>query len=256
MLRRTTLWSLAVVALLLALWELGCRTGTLPSTGFVPLGEIASGLAEAVTEGDFWNALRDSLLSWFAGLAICLAIGVPLGALLGWSDALYRSVRMVLEMVRSTPPVVLIPFVLLFFGPSQEMKVVLVVLGAVWPVLIQSMYGVRDVDGVLVQTARSYRVRRARFFGAIVMPSILPYVITGARVSAVMALLLTIGSEMVTSAPGLGREIFDAQSNNDLAGMYALIVVAGILGMVLNTSFSTLERKALGWHPSQREVQA
>ncbi|UUZ61836.1 ABC transporter permease subunit [Nocardioides sp. B-3] len=86
------------------------------------------------------------------------------------------------------------------------------------------------------------------------MPTISPYPVTGARVSAVLALLLTIGSEMVTSAPGLGRAIFDAQTNNDLAGMYALIVVAGVLGLAVNSVFFFIERKALAWHPSQRPV--
>jgi ABC-type nitrate/sulfonate/bicarbonate transport system permease component len=246
----------ALVVGLLAMWELLVRTGVLPASGFVPLRGITSALGDQVTTGAFWTALKDSLTSWLVGLAICIAIGVPFGALLGWRDGIYRSVRLVLEFLRSTPPVVLIPFVLLFLGPSQEMKICLVVLGGVWPILIQSMYGVHGVEGTLVHTARAYRIRGLRFFNSILMPTISPYLVTGARVSAVLALLLTIGSEMVTSAPGLGRAIFDAQTNNDLAGMYALIVVAGVIGLLVNTVFSVIERRVLSWHPSQRSPAA
>lgn len=245
---------LALVVLLLASWDLLVRTGVLPASGAVRLSGIAGALGDVVFTAALWTAVGDSLTSWLVGLAVCVLVGVPLGALLGWRDGVYRSVRLVLEFVRATPPVVLIPFVLLFFGPSQEMKIFLVVLGGVWPILIQSMYGVHDLEGTLVHTARAYRIRGPRFFASVLMPTVLPYLLTGARVSAVLGLLLTIGSEMVTSAPGLGRAIFDAQTSNDLAGMYALVVVAGVIGLLVNTVFTVIERKVLSWHPSQRPV--
>lgn len=233
-------------------WELLTRLRILDNPAFVPASDIVRALWDVLWTKVLWTALGDTLTSWLVGLVLCVAIGVPLGVLFGWRASVYRSVRFLVEFFRSTPPVVLIPFVLLFFGPTQEMKIVLVVAGAVWPILIQTMYGVHDVDGTLLQTSKAYRIGGWRFVAQVLMPSVSPYVITGARVTAVLALLLAIGSEMVTSAPGLGREILMAQSGGSMGLMYALIVIAGLLGMALNFAFSKLERKVLAWHPSQR----
>lgn len=178
-----------------------------------------------------------------------------MGALFGSRAGVYSSVRFTVEFLRAMPPVVLIPFMLLFFGPTQEMKIILVVLGAIWPLLVQTMYGVHDIDPVVNQTAKVYRVRGRHLVVRVVLPSVTPYIMTGVRVSGVLALLLTIGSEMITSAAGLGRQIIYAQLSSSMSTMYAYIVIAGVLGVLFNVACGAAEQRVLAWHPSVRGEQ-
>ena len=247
---------LGLVVGLVVIWEGLTRSGLVSSPAVVPGSEVLRTAFDVVGEAATWTALGQTLISWFTGLALCALIGVPVGALLGSRKTVYATVRVVLEFLRATPPVVVIPFVLLFFGPTQEMKIVLIVLGAVWPLLVQTMYGVHDLDPVMIETARAYRMRGWPFARSVALPGVLPYVITGARISAVLALLLAIGSEMITSAPGLGREILFAQTNGATRVLYGLILIAGLLGITLNMGFARFEKWALHWHPSQRTAHS
>lgn len=244
----------ALALLTLAGWEFLIRSGALSNPALVPVSDTAVSLLGHLVNPELWAALAQTALSWLIGVSLCLAIGAPLGAFLGSRPSIYATARFTLEFLRATPPVVLIPFMLLLLGPTQEMKVVLIVLGAVWPLLVQTMYGVHDMDPVAVETARVYRIRRLVFVSWFVAPSITPYIMTGMRVSGMLALLLSIGSEMITSAPGLGRQILYAQSNGAMDAMYALIVVAGVMGVTFNALCNVAERRILKWHPSQRGV--
>lgn len=237
---------------LLVLWEWVVRSGLVSNSALVPTSEVLSSLRSILGQSQFWSALWQTLISWSIGLALCVIIGVPLGALFGSRAGLYSTVRFTLEFLRATPPVVLIPFMLLFFGPTQEMKIFLITLGAVWPMLIQAMYGVHDIDPVVSETTKLYRVRGRHLVGRVVLPSVTPYLMTGLRVAGVLALLLAIGSEMITSAAGLGRQIIYAQTTGAMNIMYAYIVIAGILGILFNILCTVLDRTVLHWHPSMR----
>jgi ABC-type nitrate/sulfonate/bicarbonate transport system permease component len=239
----------------LVLWELITRLGLIESSAIVPTSEVLQSLGSVLMLPDLWSALWETLISWGIGLALCVVIGVSLGALLGSRSGVYSTVRLTLEFLRAMPPVVLIPFVLLFFGPTQEMKIILITLGAVWPLLIQVMYGVHDVDPVVSETARLYRVHGRHWVTKVILRSVTPYIMTGLRVSGVLALLLAIGSEMITSAAGLGRQIIFAQTTGAMATMYAYIVIAGVLGVGFNVLIAFADKHVLYWHPSMRGEQ-
>jgi len=239
----------------LLVWEAVTQLGVVTNSALVPTSEILESLASVVVQGTTWAALGQTILSWAVGLGICIIVGVPLGALFGSRAGIYSTVRFTVEFLRATPPVVLIPFMLLFFGPTQEMKIILVVLGSIWPLIIQAMYGVHDIDPVVMETAKVYRVRGRLLAFKVVLPSITPYVMTGVRVAGVLALLLTIGAEMITSANGVGRQILYAQSASAMDRMYAYIVIAGVLGIVFNMLVAFADRRVMSWHPSLRGEQ-
>jgi ABC-type nitrate/sulfonate/bicarbonate transport system permease component len=119
-------------------------------------------------------------------------------------------------------------------------------------VLIQVLYGVADVDQVAMQTAKSYGFSRAQLVKDVVFPTMLPYLMTGIRLAASVALVLAITAELIIGAPGLGREIALAQSGGAISGMYALIVATGLLGLVINLVMRQIEKRVLNWHPSVR----
>nr|WP_245159047.1 ABC transporter permease subunit [Blastococcus sp. TF02A_35] len=157
-----------------------------------------------------------------------------------------------IEFLRPIPSVALIPIAVLLYGSQLESKLLLVVYASFWQVLVQVLYGVQDVDPVAQDTARAYGLGRWARVRYLTWPTALPYVMTGLRLAAAVALILAVTSELVIGNPGLGKSIAAAQSSAAYPTTYALVVVTGILGVLVNVVFRAVERRALSWHPSQR----
>jgi ABC-type nitrate/sulfonate/bicarbonate transport system permease component len=245
---------LAAVAVLLVLWELVVRVGIVAETNIPPASAALSELLNQFGDGAFWSAVGSTLEGWAAGLGIAIALGVPLGLLIGSSRWAYRGLRVPIEFLRPIPSVALIPLAVLIYGQGLQSKVFLAAFASFWPLLIQTIYGVQDVDPVATDTARSFGLGRLERMWRVTVPSAVPYIATGIRISSAVALILAVTAELVIGAAGLGREINVARSGGNLDVMYALIVATGLLGWLLNLATSAGERRVLHWHPSQRGV--
>jgi ABC-type nitrate/sulfonate/bicarbonate transport system permease component len=245
---------LAAVAVLLVLWELVVRVGIVAETNIPPASAALSELLNQFGDGAFWSAVGSTLEGWAAGLGIAIALGVPLGLLIGSSRWAYRGLRVPIEFLRPIPSVALIPLAVLIYGQGLQSKVFLAAFASFWPLLIQTIYGVQDVDPVATDTARSFGLGRLERMWRVTVPSAVPYIATGVRISSAVALILAVTAELVIGAAGLGREINVARSGGNLDVMYALIVATGLLGWLLNLATSAGERRVLHWHPSQRGV--
>ncbi len=245
---------LAAVALLLVLWELVVRVGIVAESNIPPASAALSELVNQFGDGAFWSAVGSTLEGWAAGLGIAIALGVPLGLLIGSSRWAYRGLRVPIEFLRPIPSVALIPLAVLIYGQGLQSKIFLAAFASFWPLLIQTIYGVQDVDPVATDTARSFGLGRGERMWRVTVPSAVPYIATGIRISSAVALILAVTAELVIGAAGLGREINVARSGGNLDVMYALIVATGLLGWVLNLATSAGERRVLHWHPSQRGV--
>jgi ABC-type nitrate/sulfonate/bicarbonate transport system permease component len=166
-----------------------------------------------------------------------------------WLRALTAST---IEFLRPIPSVALIPLVAVLYGSERTSTVILVVYASFWQVLLQALHGVTDVDPIARETANSYRISRLRQARYLVWPTTLPYAMTGVRLAASVALILTVTGELVIGTPGLGNEIGNAQGIA-VADMYALVLVTGVIGVVANVVTRTTERRVLAWHPSARK---
>jgi ABC-type nitrate/sulfonate/bicarbonate transport system permease component len=202
---------------------------------------------------EFWFAFQQTVVGWVVGVAIAVVLGVPVGMFLGRIHFAYISTRLLIDFLRTIPSVAVIPLITLLFGATVEMKVILVVYGAFWPLVLQMIYGVRDTDKVLVDTMRSYRVPKWRAAAWVLFPSSLPYLITGIRISIVVGLLLAVSAEILGSAPGIGLELALAQTGGDLSLTYAYIVFIGLVGVVVDLLLRWGSRRLLFWHASVRE---
>lgn len=247
---------LAAVAGALLLWELLTRTGILPQRYLPPMTETAAELFTLLGTSAFWMAVWNTLQGWGIGLGIAVSLAIPIGILIGASRLLYRATRAIVEFLRPIPSVALIPLAVLIYGTGLQSKVFLVTFAAFWPLLIQTLYGVQDVDPVATDTARAYGLGRFEQLWRIKLPSAVPYIVTGFRISSAVALILAVTAELVIGAAGLGREINVARSGGALEIMYALIIATGVLGLLLNIVATTGEKRVLHWHPSQRESAA
>jgi ABC-type nitrate/sulfonate/bicarbonate transport system permease component len=242
------------IAAALALWELVTRTGLLPEQHIPPMTETVGRLFELFGESGFWTATWNTLQGWALGLGIAAALAIPIGIVVGSSAVLYRSLRFVIEFLRPIPSVALIPLAVLVYGVGLQSKVFLAAFASFWPLFVQSLYGVRDVDPVATDTARSFGLGRFERLWRIKLPSAVPYIATGIRISSSVALILSVTAELVIGSAGLGRAINVARSGGAVDLMYALIIATGILGWLLNLLAARVERRVLFWHPSHRVV--
>lgn len=242
----------AGLAAFLALGEAVPRLGLVKEAYFPPTSRIVQALADEVTDPAFWSALGDTLTGWALGLAIAVCAGVVAGVVVAVVPYLREATASTIEFLRPIPSVALIPLAVLLYGTELKSVLLLVVYASFWQVLIQTLYGVQDVDPVAEETARSYGLGTWARVRHVLWPTALPYVMTGVRLAAAVALILAITAELVIGAPGLGQQIAVAQTSQAVPQMYALIVVAGLLGLLINVGARTVERRALAWHQSVR----
>ncbi len=179
-----------------------------------------------------------------------MAVGTAIGLVRNLADYLSPAT----EFVRAVPPPALIPPFLVVLGLGSQMKVALIAVGVVWPILLNTIDGVRTVDPVLVDTGRAFCTRRVRRLAFIVLPSAAPRIFAGLRVSLSLALILMVISEMVAATGGIGFTILQAERGFAITEMWAGIVLLGVLGYVLNTLLLA-ERRLLAWHRGARGNQ-
>ncbi|WP_167148668.1 ABC transporter permease [Lysinibacter cavernae] len=231
---------------------------TIPTIGIVnpkffpPLSEILQALMVQFSRPEFWSAFGSTILGWLLGLAIATALGVILGILLASVPVLGKLMHSTIEFLRPIPSVALVPLAVLLFGTTMNATLLLVIYASLWQVLFQVMYGVKDVDPVAIDTAKSYRLSTWTTIRRVIWPSITPYVIIGVRLAAAVALVLEITGELVIGSPGIGKLIVTAQSSGATASMYSLVLIAALLGVVVNIGARTAEQKLLFWHASIR----
>ena len=246
----------AATVLALALWQLAVVSGVVSAAAVAAPTNIVRAAGSLVASHVFGAALLETIASWAQGLLVSLLIAVPIGLVLGSSDLAYRMSRFTIDFLRTIPPVALIPLVLLVYGATPKMAFVLIVFGSTWPVLLQAMYGVHQVDPAARDVARAYRLRRRDRIRFLIVPSAAPFIATGIRLAATISLLLAIGAELLGGAPGIGASITLQEQNGDIPGMWVYVVPAAALGVIVNLALIGLERRILTWHPAQRSMVA
>ncbi len=240
------------IASALAFWELISRTGAISQRDLPAMSTSFRELWSMMQTAHFWWSFADTVRGWALGLGIATVLAVPLGILLGSSDFASSAFRVPIEFLRPIPSAALIPVLFLTLGTNLKSEVFLAAFGAFWPLLVQTMYGVRDVDPVALETARSFGVGPLERLYRITLPSAVPYIATGLRISSTVALILAFTAELFMGTRGLGQDMNYAQSYGLEEQIYALALATGFLGVAIHILFTTIERRALRWHPSQR----
>jgi ABC-type nitrate/sulfonate/bicarbonate transport system permease component len=244
------------IAAALGLWELVVRTGQISEQDLPTMSATVRELWSMMETRDFWVAFGETVRGWALGLGIATALAVPIGILLGSSSFAASAFRVPIEFLRPIPSAALIPLLFLTLGTTLKSEVFLATFGAFWPLLVQTMYGVRDVDPVAIDTARSFGVGRFERLYRITLPSSVPYIATGLRISSAVALILAFTAELFMGTGGLGQQMNFADSFGLYEQVYALALATGFLGIAIHFATAAFERWALRWHPSQRTERA
>jgi ABC-type nitrate/sulfonate/bicarbonate transport system permease component len=250
---KTLGYALALPVLLVLLWW----AYTLTTTNFyVPEpGEFATTFVDVWFGDRFFDDVLPSIGRLLVGLALSILLGVVAGLVIGSVRWLRNLLEPVLEFFRAIPPPVLIPVAMLLLGITDTMKVVVIVAGAVWPVLLNTIEGVRSTDSVMTETARSFAITRAERLRYLVLPAASPRIMTGVRQTLSVALILMVISEMFASSSGLGYRITYFQRNYLIAEMWSGIVLLGLIGVLLAAVFSIVEKRVLRWYHGIKEVE-
>lgn len=248
--RRLTI-QVASVLLAMLIWQL-LVTGPLKDQPFATIPQILGQLVAFAGDPAFWGSVWETVKVAFIGLLISTIVGLAVGVLIGQSEFAFRSSRFIIEFFKPLPPIVVLPLLILVLGPTSQMGIVLVFLGCVFVLATQTAVGVHDIDPVAMQTARSFRFTTWQRMKSLVIPTAFPFVATGVRISASGAIVIALVSEIIGGAPGLGKDLSIARVAADYPAVYALVAVFGILGLIVNTLISALERRVLFWHPSVR----
>jgi ABC-type nitrate/sulfonate/bicarbonate transport system permease component len=243
---------------LLAVWEIFAQAEWVNPLIVPPLSKILTIFAETIADGQIPSQILVSMKRALAGYLLAAAVFIPLGIFMGLSPTLYRLFEVVVEMLRPVPPPVVIPVALLFFGLGDEMKIFVIFFSCAWPILLNTLDGVRNLDWVLLNTARTFGLPRHKIIWQVILPACSPQIMTGLRVSLPIMLILVVISEMVGSTDGIGYFVLDSQRRFKVAQMYAGMLALAILGYSLNQLFNLLHRWLLFWHwgmMRQREAE-
>jgi NitT/TauT family transport system permease protein len=229
----------------LALWAGRVDPATFP----LPSAVLASA-ADLARNGSFLASVGDTMATWAEAMVIAVVIAVPAGLLLGsvsWAEPV---VRPLIEFVRPVPAVVLVPLVLLIVQNNHRTEVAVVVFAGIWPVLFNTVYGVRSVEPLAVETLRSFGFGPLAVARRVSLPSAAPFIGTGVRVAASFAFVVAVAVELTnTGMTGIGTFAFQEENGAaDMAVMIAIAVWAGLIGLAVNAVFVTAERRLFGWH--------
>jgi ABC-type nitrate/sulfonate/bicarbonate transport system permease component len=196
-----------------------------------------------------------SLTRLLIGYAGALLIGVTAGVVVGSSRLLRALVEPVLEFLRAIPPPVLVPILILFAGIDDVMKIVVIISGCVWPVLLNTVEGVRSADEVLADTCRGYRIRGWLRLRRFVVPAASPQIVTGARQALSVGLILMVVSELKAASSGLGFTITEFQRGFQIPEMWSGVLILGLIGVLLSLLFRLVERWVLRWYHGVRAAE-
>jgi ABC-type nitrate/sulfonate/bicarbonate transport system permease component len=246
--KRVATW-LGLPVALVAVWWIASAG----STDFYrpSLQRIMRAFAETWFGPRLVDEVLPSLLRLAAGYAIALVLGVALGVAIGSRPRLRAFTEPVLEFSRAIPPPILVPVIMLFAGFETSMKVIVIVFGCLWPILLNTVEGVRAVDDVLVDTCRVYQVKPLRH---LTVQAASPQIMTGARQALAIGIILMVISEMVAANNGLGYTVVQFQRGFQIPEMWSGVLLLGLIGVALAGIFNLAERRVLGWYHGSRDA--
>jgi ABC-type nitrate/sulfonate/bicarbonate transport system permease component len=255
---RAVLLRAAAPAVLLALWELAAESAD--SLWFPPPSEIAVRMYELWFSARFPTVFTPAVTAdvlpsvgrMLAGWGLAAVVGVSLGILIGRSRVVSQTVEPTVHFLRSTPGPALVPIFLILLGTDSTMRISLIAFASMWPVLLNTIDGVRGVDPTQLETARVFGIPRWSRITRIVLPSALPKIFAGLTIALAVSLTLMVISELTVATDGIGYRIQRASQLFAMTDMWAWIMLIAVLGVVLNALLNLVERRVLRWYRGSR----
>lgn len=236
-----------VLLLFLVFWELAPHLGLVEKTFLPPFSEVVRAWWNLLITGELWRHFEASILRSVFGFSLALALAIPLGLIIGWYPLARDLLTPILELFRNTAALALLPVFILILGIGEVSKISIVLFACTWPVLLNTIAAVKNVDPLLIKSARSMNISSFKLFYKVILPASVPTIFTGIRMAGTGAILVLIAAEMIGAKAGLGYFITYSQYNFLIAEMYAGIITISLLGLLINYGLSSAERYFSRW---------
>jgi NitT/TauT family transport system permease protein len=244
--RDLTRWLAPIVAFVI-LWEIVGRFGPFSRTLLPPATRIGEATWKLYSTGDILPDIGISVKRAATGFTVASVIGLTLGLLIGHFEVFNRFLAPLFELFRQLSPLALLPLFVLFLGLGFHSQVAIIAWAAVWPILLNTISGARQIEPSLLKAARSLGANRSQIFTKVVLPYAVPTIATGLRLGGTYALLVLVAAEMVGGNSGLGYRIIQSQYLYRIPQMYAFIVTTAVLGLVVNLLLVSFETRMTRW---------
>lgn len=251
-LRRAFARSIAIVTLL-AVWELLPRLHLVEPAFLPPLSEVLTTGWQLLISGELLSHVRASLARSLLGFGLAIVSGIPLGLLMGWYKGFERTVSPLLEALRNTASLALLPVFILLLGIGEASKISLIVYACSWPILLNTLSGVRNVDPLLIKFGRTMGLSPFQLFRKVILPAAVPTIFVGIRLAGATSLVVLVAAEMIGAKAGLGYLIIYSQYNFQIPHMYLGIITITGIGLLFNELLQHLEARFTSWKPAAHE---
>lgn len=243
---KTLLWQAWLpLALLVVIWTVSAQS---TSFYFPPAQEVFEKTAKVWFPEALATDLLPSLGRLSLGFALAVVLGILLGVLLGLARPVEIAVRPLTETARAIPGVALLPIAMMFFGTGETMKLVMIVFISMWPIVLNTIEGVRSVDPALRSVMASFRITPMDRFRNVYLPAAMPQIFSGARIALAVAVAVMVAVEMFGTPGGVGYFIRNAQQTFRIVDMWTGLLILGLFGYLLNVVFRLMEDRVLRWH--------
>jgi NitT/TauT family transport system permease protein len=239
-----------VILAFLAAWELAPRLHLVEPAFLPPLSEVLTTGWSLVKSGELLQHVRASLSRSLIGFALAIVSGVPLGFLIGWYKGVANTLNPLLEALRNTAALALLPVFILLLGIGETSKIALILYACSWPILLNTVSAVRSVDPLLIKSARTMGLGSAQLFRKVILPASVPSIFVGIRLAGATSLVVLVAAEMIGAKAGLGYMIIYAQYNFQIPHMYFGILTITVIGVVFNALLHSIERHFTAWKPA------
>ncbi|MBO0848536.1 MAG: ABC transporter permease [Pseudonocardia sp.] len=240
------------VAVLLVSWEIVPRAGIVDQTFLSPFSEVLRALVELAGSGQLAEHVEASLTRSLVGFALAVLFAVPLGVLIGWYKPVSDLLTPLVQLFLNTAALALLPVFVLILGIGETSKIAIVCYACTWPILLNTITAVRNVDPTLLKLARSLDLSAPLLFAKVILPASVPTIFTGIRLAGASAIVVVIAAEMVGAKAGLGYLINASQYNFAIPQMYAGIVAISMIGVAFNQLLVAIERRFTSWRTESR----
>jgi len=234
------------------LWQVASTVGWLSPAVFPPIDDIARALWQGIVGGALLDDIAISLQRAGIAFAAAVVLGIPVGLFMGQIPAVERALDPILQLFRQTSALALYPVFILLMGLGEASKVFVIFWATLFPILLATISGVKEVDRKLIEMAESYGASRLTVFRRVVLPASVPSIFVGLRLSATTALLLLIAAEMIGANKGVGFQVMNAQFNFQIPLMFAAIFLLAFLGLAANALLVALQNRLCRWAKVER----
>ncbi len=234
--------------LLVLIWEIAVRAGWLDPRLVAPPSVVLVELWHLTASGELGAALFVSMRRVLAGFAIASIFGVAIGALMARNRLIETVLDPLIELFRPISPLALFPLFILWFGIGEESKIFIIAFSCMFPIILNTYAGVRNIDANLFRASRSLGASHLEIMRTVVLPGSMPQIFTGLRIGWGIALIVIIAAEMIGAVRGIGYMVLDAQQTFRIPRVFASIVIIGALGFLTDLGFRWLRKRMLPWY--------